>query len=175
MAWWATRGDTASIKSYVQFIDSLRHKPPPPPRWPQIAVEVTSYLMKSGPAYLALARRDTTTALNLFQSLPDSACFGFCPLDPLVRAELLSARGRDQEAARQLAVEPDFNHRNPFPSDVLWSLERGRVNERLKNYDVARDAYADVVEHWANGDASLKSYVDEARVALQRLSSEEKH
>ena len=172
LAWWATRGDTASIKTFIQYIDSVRHRPPPPPQWPQIAVELSAYLMKSGPAYLALARRDTTTALNLFESLPDSACFGFCPLDPLVRTELLAARGRDQEAARQLAVEPDFNHRNPFPSDVLWSLERGRVNERLKNYDVAKDAYASVVAHWSSGDLSLKPYVDEARAALQRLSSE---
>ncbi|HKV71850.1 MAG TPA: serine/threonine-protein kinase [Gemmatimonadales bacterium] len=175
LAWWATRGDTASIKTFMQFIDSLRHKPPPPPQWPQIAVELSSYLMKSGPAYLALARHDTTTALNLFQSLPDSACFGFCPLDPLVRAELLAGRGRDQEAARELAVEPEFNHRNPLPSDVLWSLEKGRVNERLKNYDVARDAYADVIEHWSSGDSSLKLYVDEAQRALQRLSGEKKN
>ena len=172
MAWWAGRGDTASIKAFVQYVDSVRRKPPPAPNWPPIAVELTGYLMKSGPAYLALARRDTTAALNLFESLPDSACFGFCPLDPLVRAELLSARGRDQEAARQLAVEPDFSHRNPLPSDVLWYLERGRVNERLKNTDVARDAYADVIAHWANGDAALKPYVDEARAALQRLSRE---
>ncbi|HEY6785233.1 MAG TPA: serine/threonine-protein kinase, partial [Gemmatimonadales bacterium] len=172
MAWWAGRGDTASIKAFIQAVDSIRRRPPPPPQWPPLAVEVTGYLLKSGPAYLALARRDTTTALNLFEALPDSACFGFCPLDPLVRAELLAARGRDQEAARQLAVEPDFNHRNPFPSDVLWSLERGRVNERLKNYDVAKDAYASVVAHWSSGDLSLKPYVDEARAALQRLSSE---
>ncbi|HEX4633939.1 MAG TPA: hypothetical protein VH163_08910, partial [Gemmatimonadales bacterium] len=174
MAWWATRGDTSSIKTLMQYIDSVRHRPPPPPQWPQIAVELSAYLLKSGPAYLALARRDTTTALNLFDSLPDSACFGLCPLDPLVRAELLAARGQDQEAARQLAVEPDFNHRNPFPSDVLWSLEKGRVNERLKNYEVARDAYADVIEHWSNGDPSLKLYVEEAQRALQRLSSEKK-
>jgi len=174
MAWWATRGDTASIKTLIQFVDSVRRKPPPPPNWPPIAVEITGYLMKSGPAYLALARRDTTAALNLFQALPDTACFGYCPLDPLVRTELLVARGRDQEAARALAAEPDFNHRNPLPSDVLWVLERGRVNERLKNYDVAKDAYADVIAHWADGDPSLKSYVDEARTALQRLSSEKK-
>jgi len=175
LTWWAARGDTGSIKTFMQFIDSLRRKPPPPPQWPQIAVELSSYLMKSGPAYLALARRDTATALNLFASLPDSACFGFCPLDPLVRAELLASRGRDQEAARQLAVEPEFNHRGPLPSDVLWSLEKGRVNERLKNYDVAKSAYAEVIEHWSNGDPSLKLYVEEAQRALQRLSSETKN
>lgn len=175
MAWWAGRGDTASIKTFIQVVDSIRHNPPPAPSWPPVALEVTGYLMKSGPAYLALARRDTTAALNLFEALPDSACFGFCPLDPLVRAQLLMARGRDQEAAKQLAVEPDFNHRNPFPSDVLWLLARGRVNERLKNNDVARDAYADVVAHWSKGDPSLQQYVDEARRALGRLTSEKKN
>ena len=87
----------------------------------------------------------------------------------------MSARGRDQEAARQLPIEPDFDHRNPLPSDVLWALEKGRVNERLKNYDVARDGYAQVIEHWSNGDPSLQSYVEEAQRALQRLSSEKKN
>ncbi|HEX4562741.1 MAG TPA: serine/threonine-protein kinase [Gemmatimonadales bacterium] len=172
MAWWAGRGDTASIKSFVQYVDSVRRKPPPPPKWPQVAVELTGYLMKSGPAYLALARRDTTAALGLFEALPDTACFGVCPLDHLVRIELLAARGRDQEAARRLDEEPAFNHRDPLPSDVLWSLEKGRVNERLKNTDVARDAYADVVAHWAHGDPALRPFVDEARAALGRLSRE---
>ncbi|HTY05634.1 MAG TPA: serine/threonine-protein kinase [Gemmatimonadales bacterium] len=170
LAWWAARGDTASIKKFTQFADSIRRHPPKD--FPQVAVDLVGYLVKSGPAYLALARRDTTTALNLFLALPDTACFGFCPLDPLVRAELLSARGRDQEAAQRLDEEPAFNHRNPLPSDVLWSLEKGRVNERLKNYDAAKTAYADVVAHWAHGDPSLQPYVDEARAALRRLSTE---
>ncbi|HKV70075.1 MAG TPA: serine/threonine-protein kinase [Gemmatimonadales bacterium] len=172
LAWWAGRGDTTSIRTLMQYLDSIRHQPPPPGRWPRIAVELSSYLAKSAPAYLALARRDTATALNLFESLPDSACFGFCPLDPLVCSELLAARGRDQEAARQLAQEPEFNHRNSLPSDVLWSLERGRVNERLRHYGVARTGYADVLAHWASGDASLKPYVEEARAALERLPQE---
>jgi hypothetical protein len=176
LAWWAGRGDTAAIKSYIQYIDSLRRKPPPGPSWPQVAVELSAYLMKSGPAYLALARRDTTAALNLFESLPDSACFASCPFDPLVRVELLAARGRDQEAARQLAGAADFQYgNNGVPSDVLWSLMKGRVNERLKNNDAARDAYADVVAHWARGDANLQSYVTEAREGLKRLSSEKKN
>jgi len=175
MAWWAGRGDTASIKRFIQYIDSVRRKPPPPPRWPAVAVELTGYLMKSGPAYLALARRDTTTALGLFEALPDSLCFGACPLDPLVRAELLAARGRNQEAAQRLDAEPAFNHRDPLPTDVLWSLEKGRVNERLKNTDVARDAYADVIAHWAHGDTVLQPYVIEAREGLKRLSSEKKN
>ena len=170
LAWWAGRGDTAAIKALRELTDSLRRHEPP--GFPPVAVDVVGYLLKAEPAYLALARRDTTAALNLFLALPDTACYGICPLDPLVRAELLAARGRDQEAATQLDQEPAFNHRNPLPSDVLWSLERGRVNERLKRYDVARDAYADVVSHWANGDASLQPYVAEARTALQRLSSE---
>ena len=170
LAWWAGRGDTASIRSYLQRVDSLRRKPPP--NFPQVAIDLVGYLAKSGPAYLALARRDTTAALGLFEALPDTACFGFCPLDPLVRIELLAARGRDQEAARLLDGEPAFGHRSPLPTDVLWSLAKGRVNERLKNGDVARDAYADVIAHWAHGDAVLQPYVNEAREGLKRLSSE---
>lgn len=176
LAWWAGRGDTAAIKSYIQYVDSLRRKPPPAPNWPQVAVELSAYLMKSGPAYLALARRDTATALNLFEALPDSACFASCPFDPLIRVQLLAARGRDQEAARQLGGVADLQYGNTgVPSDVLWSLMKGRVNERLKNNDVARDAYADVIAHWAHGDTVLQGYVNEARVALQRLSSEKKN
>jgi len=170
LAWWAGRGDTASITTFLQHVDSVHRKPPP--NFPPVATELVGYILQEGPAYLALARHDTTAALALFEALPDTACFGSCPLDPLVRVELLAARGRDQEAARRLSEEPAFNHREPLPSDVLWSLERGRVNERLKNLDVAREAYADVVAHWAGGDPSLQGYVDEARAALQRLSPE---
>ena len=173
LASWAGRGDTGSIKAFVQHTDSLRHKPPP--HFPQVATDLVGYLALSGPAYLALARGDTSGALGLFEALPDTACFGFCPVDPLVRVELLAARGRDQEAARLLDGEPAFNHRSPLPTDVLWSLERARVNERLKNDGVARAAYADVVAHWAHGDASLRPYVDEARTALQRLSTKRKN
>jgi hypothetical protein len=56
----------------------------------------------------------------------------------------------------------------------MLSLMKWRVNERLKNTDVARDAYADVIAHWARGDASIQPYVNEARAGLARLSGEQK-
>ena len=171
--YWASRGDTVHLRQMEAYVDSIRRHPPP--NLPAIAQGILGYLSQSGQAYLALARRDTTAALRLFDALPDSACYGNCPLDQLVHAQLLEARGRTQDAATRLAKSPSFLNRTPFPADILWVLERGRVNERLGNKDIARASYAEVAGLWANGDAALKPYVDESRAGIARLSGDTKH
>ena len=55
---------------------------------------------------------------------------------------------------------------------VLWSLERGRVNERLGNRERALEAYAFVAAVWRHADSELQPVVEEARAGLRRLGGE---
>jgi tetratricopeptide (TPR) repeat protein len=87
----------------------------------------------------------------------------------LTEAQLLAARGRHQEAAAVLNREPNGN---ADPRSVLWQLERGRVNERLGNRAEALAAYRRVTQAWRAPDPELQPYADEARAALERLTSE---
>jgi len=167
----AAAHDTATLKIAIQRIDSARSHPLPPGA-PPIVRDFLGYLPVTQRAYLALAKGDTTEALRLFASRPDSACFGQCPIDDLVYVQLLAARHRDPEAAAQLerpmsGFQPAF-----MPVEILRALERGRVNERLGNRERAIEGYALVVRAWRHGDPELQGFVDEARAALTRLSAE---
>ena len=51
----------------------------------------------------------------------------------------------------------------------MRALERGRVNERLRERDKAVTAYQFVADVWRNADPELQPYVAEARAALVRL------
>ena len=51
-------------------------------------------------------------------------------------------------------------------------LERGRVNERLGVNPKAIDSYLFVANAWRNADPVLRPYVDEARSALKRLTTD---
>jgi hypothetical protein len=174
LPWWAERRDTAAIASVERWAEAALRRPPFP--LPPIAKGFFPYVILSSHAYLALARRDSATALQIFEALPDTACFAMCDLDRLVRIKLLSARGRYQDAAQRLAATPgvDWPGIQASPVRVLWELERGRVHERLGNRDTARTAYAFVTAVWARADSTLQPYVAEARAGLSRLSGESK-
>ena len=161
--------DTAALDALVHRLDSLRQHPPP--QAPPIVRDILSYLAAAGRAYLTLTRGDSAAALRAFDALPDSACFGSCPIDQLVHAQLLSARGRAADAAA-LLERPQVGFTILLPTDVLRALERGRVNERLGNRERAVAGYMFVVQAWRNADPELKPYVDEARAALIRLGNE---
>jgi hypothetical protein len=62
----------------------------------------------------------------------------------------------------------------PLPSDVLGTLVRGRLQERLGRRDKAIDAYEYVAAVWARADSVLQPYVAEARAGLGRLGAEPK-
>jgi serine/threonine-protein kinase len=155
--WWAERGDTAFIRQVVVSLDSLRG--------PE---GLRSFYARAAPGYLALARRDTARALEQFVALPDSLC-PVCSYERLARVRLLAARGRDREAAALLDVPIGL-----FPEvlDVVWALERGRVNDRLGRRDDATEAYALVSRSWQHADPELQPALAEARAALSRLTSE---
>jgi eukaryotic-like serine/threonine-protein kinase len=171
LPWWAERRDTSAIASIERRAVSGLRRPPVSP----IAIDLLNYVALSARAYLALARGDSVAALRLFDVLPDSACFGMCDLDGLVRIKLLAAQGRYPEAAQRLAATPKREWRAAMsPTRVLWELERGRVHERLGNRDSARAGYAFVTAAWARADSALQPYVTQARAGLSRLSAEPK-
>jgi len=60
----------------------------------------------------------------------------------------------------------------PSPLDVIWVLERARVNERLGNHEKAIRDYSYVLDVWRSADALLQPFVDEARTAVTRLAGE---
>jgi serine/threonine-protein kinase len=159
---WSAQGDTAALRRYLQRIQTAVTQVPavfrPVARYQAAAVE----------AYLMLARHDTAAALARFTALPDSLC-PYCWAPALTEAQLLAARGRHQEAAAVLNREPNGN---ADPRSVLWQLERGRVNERLGNRAEALAAYRRVTQAWRAPDPELQPYADEARAALERLTSE---
>jgi hypothetical protein len=155
--WWADRRDTSFIRQIMVAQESLRG--------PEA---LRAYYSRAAPAHLALARGDTARAQEQFMALPDSIC-PVCSHERLARVRLLAASGRDREAAALLEVPVGM-----FPEalDVVWALERGRVNDRLGNRETATEAYSFVARSWRGADPELHQVVAEARSALSRLTSE---
>ncbi len=166
-SWWVTTGDTVSISRVITLVNSgiaSETLPPSDLNWANLEA-------KSLAAFMSLARRDTLEALSRLAALPiipGNEVF----YSRFTRAQLLSALGRDLEAAQildQNLTAPGFTG---FPTSVLWALERARVNERLGNAERAIPDYSHVVDVWRNADDILQPYVSEAREALQRLTGE---
>ena len=59
-----------------------------------------------------------------------------------------------------------------MPSEVLWTLERARVAERLGDREKAIRAYQYVANLWRHADPELQPYVTEAREGLGRMTGE---
>jgi tetratricopeptide (TPR) repeat protein len=163
LPWWSARGDTALLQELASWADSLagatRHE------WERTRAHYTAAASR---AYLALARKDTADALRRFVALPDST-WARSAFDGLVEAQLLAARHRDREAAAVLG--PDFGAYF-HPGEVLWRLERARVNERLGDREIALPDYRFVADIWRHADPELQTYVNEAQAALKRLGAE---
>jgi hypothetical protein len=129
------------------------------------------YAAASAAAYLALARGDTTVALERFNALDPDGCPG-CYLDRLTRSQLLAARGQDQKAWSIVRADHPSFVLNPFPTAVLWVLMRGRVAERLGERETALRSYSWVSKMWQHADSALAPYVAEAKEGLGRLAAE---
>ena len=170
VAWAGAHRDTTMLRQVDRNLEAIvGHLPPSAP---PIAKPVIGYMVLASRAYLALARGDSTAALRQFLALPDSACFTACPLDNLVRAQLLEARGRPQDALTWLNKRVDGAWFPAMPSEILAMLLRGRLNEKLGHRDEAMAAYVYVATAWAHGDDVLKPYTEEARAGLTRLGGE---
>jgi hypothetical protein len=161
LPWWAARHDTASLAAFA-----ARMKASPLSSHPDV-LPWLHYGSGSAEAYLALARGDTTSAVERFAGLPDTVCP--CMYDQIVAAQLLLARGRDRDAARVFEGQiPGWQS----PAEGLWRLQRARAFERLEEREKALNDYRFVVAVWRHADPELQGYVAEARQALTRLSAE---
>jgi serine/threonine-protein kinase len=157
---WAEAGDTAHLRRYERIVDSLG-------RLPAASAAIRRELPEVR-AFMSLARRDSSAALAQLLALPDSL-YDDAPMR-LTRANLLTAAGRDEEAAKQL--ENPFAIGFPLALDVLRMMQRGRVAERLHRRDMAVESYQWVADVWHHADPELKPVVDEARAGLERLTAE---
>ncbi len=164
--WWAARRDTVSLRRAQARADSLGRSAPASAALPQ-----AGYVTRSAAAYLSLARDDTAGAIRGLAGLPEHGCPA-CYLDQVTLAQLLVEAHRDQEAWRILGAEHPSTSAVPVPTEILWSLLRGRAAERLGERERALRAFAWVAGMWRNADPGLQPYAAEAREALARLSRE---
>ncbi|HEX5576408.1 MAG TPA: hypothetical protein VFX42_11080, partial [Gemmatimonadales bacterium] len=163
LPWWAARRDTATIQGIERKGDSVAHSAANP-----LDRNIGLYTSAAAQAYLALVRGDTAGALRRFEATPDSLC-AYCYLAKLTRAQLLSATRQDSKADRLLEgwlLLPSW------PSEVLWTMERGRVAERLGERAKAAESYQYVADVWRHADPELQPYVAEAKQGLERITGE---
>jgi hypothetical protein len=163
LPWWTVRGDSVSIRELERRSDSLTRSLPS-----GVDRDLAAYVSEAAPAYLALVRRDTATAVRRLEALPDSLC-PVCYFERLTLAQILSARHDDQKAAKLLDTWPTDLL---VPSEVLWTLERARVAERLGDREKAARDYQYVADVWRHADPELQPYVTEAREGLTRVAGE---
>jgi serine/threonine-protein kinase len=163
LPWYTSQRDSSSIRELGRRGDSLARAAPS-----EVERNVALYVSQAAPAYLFLLRRDTAAAVRRFEALPDTLC-AVCYFHRLTLAQLLSARHEDAKAARLLdrqLIEV------LVPSQVLWTLERARVADRMGDRDKAIRNYQYVAGIWRHADPELQPYVTEVRQALARLTSE---
>lgn len=161
--WWAQRRDAVSIgRCTARRVRELQADTSSGVR--RMARPVADL----GAAFGALARRDTSGAVRMFDAFPDSLCPVWCwfAIEPRVR--LLSSVGRRREAfdlaTRRSHVDFAFS-----AMTVPVALARARLAAQLGDHPVAIAAYRVVAEVWAHADSSLQPIVSEAHSAINRL------
>ncbi len=166
--WWADRRDTLSLARAVRmYADYLRAAP-----GRTIAdTAIMHWAQDCAAVYLALARGDTADALRRFRTLRDWPFVPRAYQQRLTEAQVLAAIGRDEEAAAVLDQIADIGF-PPGPIEVIWTLERARVNERLGNREKAVRDYGYVMDAWRHADELLRPFVEEARQGVTRLARE---
>ncbi len=86
--------------------------------------------------------------------------------------QLLVAERRFWEAGKRLERRwPGTSACSDGVDDVMWTMERARVFERLGNQELARESYAFVADAWRTADGELQRYVRESHSALVRLGA----
>jgi serine/threonine-protein kinase len=162
--WWAGDGDTASIQTYITQFGERENKLGSPSADAMIRASVAA-----GRAYLALAKRDTASALRQFLTTRDT--LHECWYDNRIAiVQLLIAVGRYADAGARLERRwPGTSACSNGFDDVLWTMERARVFDKLGRRRDAAANYAFVADAWRTADPELQSYVRESHNALARL------
>jgi hypothetical protein len=163
LPWWAARRDIAAIRRLQRKSDSLAQSSTERPLRARAA-----YTSEAALAYLTLLRGDTAAAIRQFEALPDTLC-PFCYSQRLTLAQLLSAKGEDRKAFQMM---DGYLLELLAPGEILWTLERARVAERLGERDAAARDYQYVADIWRRADPQLQPYVEEAKEGLVRVSAE---
>jgi hypothetical protein len=163
LPYWAERGDVGALQRFGEQAGAALE------RADSAARLAALHDAGAARAYLALARRDTTTALREFGQLSDTLCLS-CFLDRFTEARLLLARDRPQEADRLLRQRL---YTTLTPVEVWIALHRGRAARRLNDRATAVRSFAFVVDAWGAGDPEVQPMVDEAREALRALGARE--
>jgi hypothetical protein len=168
--WWATDGDTVSIKKYIDGFAAASGALRSPSGAAMLRASVAS-----GRGYLALAKHDTAAALRQFTTAPDS--LHECWYDIRVTTvQLFVATRRNREAGQRLARRwPGTSGCSNGFDDILWTLERGRVFERIGREREAVENYAFVADAWRTADPELQPYVRESRDAIARIKARAQH
>jgi len=163
-AWWATDRDTAAIRTYIDSFWSSGDRV----RTPSVEAMIRASIVE-GRAFLALAKDDSASALRLLVSTRDT-------LNPCwhenrtVLAQLLTSAGKYRDAAKRLERRwPGTTTCGNGVDDVLWTLQRGRVFERVGRREEAAASYEFVIAAWRNADPELQPYVREAMTGLRRV------
>jgi len=118
-------------------------------------------------AFLALARRDTTSALREFTTWHASG--GTEYFGTLAMTQLMEAAG-DAKGALAILSGREPNDW-PIPSHVIWALARARLADRLGDRAAAMRDYQFVADVWQHADPELRPYVTEAREGVKRARS----
>jgi DNA-binding SARP family transcriptional activator len=163
LPWWSARADSGAIKGFYRA--ALRRLRTAPDEDVRLGAH---YDTTAAAGHLWLARGDSVLALRQFLSLPDTLCPD-CYLDRLIRARLLAASGQVRQAFTALQ-EPLSAFVTPM--EVVFALERGRLAERLGDYEHASGAYHFVRAAWARADPELEPEVAEARAGIERTRTE---
>ena len=86
--------------------------------------------------------------------------------------QMLVAERRYWEAGKRLERRwPGTSACSDGVDDVMWTMERARVFERLGNQELARESYTFVADAWRTADGELQRYVRESHSALVRLGA----
>jgi len=162
--WWAADGDTSSIRLYIDSFWAEGDRV----RTPGVDAMLRANIV-AGRGYLALARGDSATAVRVLAAAKDT--LAECWSDNRVAiVRLLMAAGRYREAAARVQRRwPGTTVCSNGVDDVLWTMERARVSEKLDRREEAAENYKFVIAAWRTADVELQPYVREATAALKRL------
>jgi serine/threonine-protein kinase len=161
---WAADHDTAAIRTYIDSFWAEGDRI----RTPSADAMIRAYI-SSGRGYLALAKGDSATALRVLAGTKDtlSECWSD---NRLTIVRLLVAAERYRDAAHRLERRwPGTTSCSNGVDDVMWTMERARVLDRLGQRDAAAANYAFVMAAWRTADPELQPYVHEATGAFRRL------